>query len=74
MISKTATQLKEEVETKLRRDSRTRDLAIEVFDHNGVFIVQGEVPSETISMLVEDMVREVEGVMSVSNELYVKPK
>lgn len=74
MISKTTTQLKEEVEAKLRRDSRVRDFPIEVFDYNGVFVIQGEVPSETISMLVEDLVREVDGVVSISNELYVKPK
>jgi hyperosmotically inducible periplasmic protein len=73
MISKTATQMKEEVETKLRRDPRTRDFPIEIFDYNGVFILQGEVPSETISQLVEDIVRGVPGVVSVSNELYVKP-
>jgi osmotically-inducible protein OsmY len=74
MNSKTITQLKEEVEAKLRRDSRTRDFPIEVFDHNGVLIVQGEVPSETISRLVEDLIREVDGVVSLSNELYVKPR
>ena len=72
MISKTTTQMKEEVQTKLQRDPRTRDYPIEVFDYNGVFILQGEVPSETISRLVEDLVREVDGVVSISNELYVK--
>lgn len=74
MFSKTTTQLKEEVEAKLRRDPRTRDFPIEIFDHNGVFVLQGEVPSETLSRLVEDLVREVDGVVSISNEIYVKPK
>jgi osmotically-inducible protein OsmY len=74
MISKTTTQLKEEVEVKLRQDSRLRDFPIEVFDYNGVFILQGEVPSEAISKLAEDLVRHVDGVVSVTNELYIKPK
>lgn len=74
MITRTATQLKEEIEAKLRHDSRTRDFPIEVFDNNGIFILQGEVPSETMSRYVEDLVREVDGVVSVLNELYVKAK
>lgn len=73
MISKTTTQLKEEVEATLRREPKLKDFPIEVFDYNGVFILQGEVPSEAISMLVENLVRQVDGVVSVANELYVKP-
>lgn len=74
MITKTTTQLKDEIETMLRRDSRTRDFPIEVFDNNGIFIIQGEVPSETMSRYVEDIVRDVDGVVSVLNELYVKAR
>lgn len=75
MNTKTFThQLKEEVEEKLRQDSRVRDLPIDVLDNNGVIILQGTVPSQTLSMLVEDLVREVDSVISVSNELYVKAK
>ena len=75
MNTKTFThQLKEEVEEKLRQDSRVRDLPIDVLDNNGVIILQGTVPSQTLSMLVEDLVREVDSVISVSNELYIKAK
>lgn len=74
MITKTTTQVKEEIETKLRHDSRTRDFPIDVIDNNGIFILQGEVPSETMSRYVEDIVRGVDGVISVLNELYVKPR
>lgn len=74
MITKTTTQVKEEIESMLRRDSRTRDFPIDVIDNNGIFILQGEVPSETMSRYVEDTVRGVDGVISVLNELYVKPR
>ena len=66
--------LKEEVDAKIQHEPRLRGLPIEVFNHNGVFILQGEVPSESISMLVEDIVREVDGVISISNELYIKAR
>lgn len=71
MVSKITTQLKEDVIAKLRRDSRLKDLPIEVLDYNGVIILQGEVPSEALALLAEDMTREVQGVVSVSNELYI---
>ena len=75
MNTKTFThQLQEEVEEKLRHDPRVRDLPIDILDNNGVIILQGTVPSQTLSMLVEDLVREVDSVISVSNELYVKAK
>ena len=75
MNTKTFThQLKEEVEEKIRHDPRVRDLPIDVLDNNGVIILQGTVPSQTLSMLVEDLVREVDSVISVSNELYIKAK
>jgi len=75
MDTKTFThQLKEEVEEKLRHDPRVRDLPIDVLDQNGVIILQGTVPSQTLSMLVEDLVRQVDSVISVSNELYIKGK
>ncbi len=71
MITKVTTQLKEKVEAKIRRDSRLRDFPIEVLDNNGILILQGEVPSEAISTLAENLVRNVDGVVSVSNELYI---
>jgi osmotically-inducible protein OsmY len=74
MITKTMTQVKEDVIAKLRHDPRVRDYPIDVFDQNGVLVLQGVVPSETISRLVEDLVREVDGVVSVLNELYVKSR
>lgn len=74
MEARVATQLKQNVEAKLRRDSRLRDFAVDVIDHNGIIILQGEVPSEALSVIAENLVRQVDGVVSVSNELYIRPQ
>ncbi len=74
MTSKTTTQMKEAVESKLRAEPKLRDFPIDVFDYNGVIILQGEISSESLSMFVEDLARQVDGVVSVVNELYVKPR
>jgi osmotically-inducible protein OsmY len=66
------TRVREEVEAKLRQDSLLRDFPIEVIDNNGVVTLQGEVPSEGVSMVAESVAREVEGVINVVNELYVR--
>jgi osmotically-inducible protein OsmY len=66
------TKVREEVEMKLRQDSLLRDFPIEVIDNNGVVTLQGEVPSEGVSMVAESVAREVEGVINVVNELYVR--
>ena len=71
MVSKITTRVKEDVIAKLRHDPRLKDLPIEVLDYNGVIILQGEVPSEALALLAEDLTREVMGVVSVSNELYI---
>jgi osmotically-inducible protein OsmY len=71
MDAKITTQLKENVISRLRHDSRLKELPIEVLDYNGVIVLQGEVSSEELSMLAEDLTRDVHGVISVSNELYV---
>ena len=71
MMPKIATSLKEKVEGKLRQNAQTKELPIEVIDSNGVIILQGEVPSEGTSMIAEGLVRQVEGVVNVVNELAV---
>jgi osmotically-inducible protein OsmY len=65
-------KLKEKVEARLRQDARVRDFPIDVFDNNGVVTLQGEVPSEKVSTLAEELARQVEGVIHVTNELYIK--
>ncbi len=72
MITKVTTELKEKVEAKLRQDSRLKNYPVEVLDHGGMITLQGDVPSEAISTIIENLVRQVEGVVSVSNELYIK--
>jgi osmotically-inducible protein OsmY len=72
MLKNVAISLREKVEMKLRQDSQVKDLPIEVLDNNGVITLQGEVPSEGVSMIAENLAGEVVGVVNVINELYVK--
>ena len=72
MISKITSPVKEKVEAKLRSDTQTKDFPIEVLNSNGVIILQGEVPTEAISMVAEGLARQVEGVVNVMNELNIQ--
>jgi osmotically-inducible protein OsmY len=72
MMPSVTSKLKEKVEAKLRQDSQVKDFPIEVIDNNGVVTLQGEVPSEAVSMTAEGLARQVEGVVNVTNELIVQ--
>jgi osmotically-inducible protein OsmY len=72
MMSNLSGSVKERVEAKLRNDAQTRDFPIEVISSNGVIILQGEVPTEAISMTAEGLARQVEGVVNVMNELNIQ--
>ena len=72
MVAKVITPLKDEVEAILHRDALLRDFPIEVIDHNGLIILEGKVPSDAISAMAEGLARQVDGVISVSNELYIR--
>ena len=61
-----------EVQTALMQDRQTRDYAIEVVDNNGVITLKGTVPSSKASERAEAVAREIPGVQSVINELYVR--
>jgi osmotically-inducible protein OsmY len=52
-------------------DRETQDYAVEVLDSNGVVTLRGSVPTHTVRDRVETIVREMEGVTSVINELDV---
>lgn len=71
-MSNLSVSLNEKVEAKLRSDSQTRDFPIEVINSSGVIILQGEVPTEAISMTAEGIARQVEGVVNVMNELRIQ--
>jgi|GEM_PF-3763192 len=72
MIPEITASLKDEVESMLRHDSHLKDCDIEVLDRQGVIVLQGEVPHEENSMIAEGLTREVDGVLDVSNRLYIR--
>jgi osmotically-inducible protein OsmY len=52
-------------------DSRTKDYGVEVLDNNSIIILRGAIPSREASTAVEMVAKEVEGVVSVINEMDV---
>ena len=74
MSLKTTTLLQEEVEAKLQQDWLLKDFPIDVFDDNGVMILTGKVPSKTVSVMIEALIREVDGVVGISNGLFIQPR
>lgn len=72
MISTLKTPLQEKIEAKLQEDWLLKNFPIETFDDNGIIILQGSVPSKSIALLMEDLVRHVDGVIGVSNALYTQ--
>lgn len=59
------------VQKALMNDPRTKEYGVEVFDNNGVIILRGTAPSRDASDAIEAVVREVDGVTSVVNEIDV---
>ena len=70
-MNATKTDLQTRVERALMDDSRTKDYGVEVLDNNGIIILRGAIPSREASTAVEMVAKEVEGVVSVINEMDV---
>ncbi len=60
-----------QIESALLQDRLTQDYGIEVLDSNGVVTLRGVVPSREVRDKVEVIVRKIEGVTNVINELDV---
>lgn len=60
-----------QVESALLQDRLTQDYGIEVLDNNGVVTLRGRVPSREVRDRAEAVVRGINGVTSVINELDV---
>jgi osmotically-inducible protein OsmY len=60
-----------QVESALLQDRLTQDYGIEVLDSNGVVTLRGVVPSREVRDRAEAVVRTVDGVTNVINELDV---
>jgi osmotically-inducible protein OsmY len=63
--------LQHQVQAALMQDSHMKDHGIEVLDSNGIVTLRGVVPTREARERAEAIVREVEGVTSVINELDV---
>ena len=70
-MNATKTDLQTRVEAALLNDSRTKEYGVEVLDNNGIIILRGAIPSREASTAVEMVAKEVEGVVSVINEMDV---
>lgn len=70
-MNATKTDLQTRVDAALLNDSRTKDYGVEVLDNNGIIILRGAIPSREASTAVEMVAKEVEGVVSVINEMDV---
>lgn len=63
--------LQHQVQTALMQDSHMQDYGIEVLDSNGIITLRGSVPTRDARERAEEIVRTVDGVTSVINELDV---
>jgi osmotically-inducible protein OsmY len=67
----TVHNLQHQVQTALMQDSHMQDYGIEVLDSNGIITLRGSVPTRDARERAEEIVRTVDGVTSVINELDV---
>jgi osmotically-inducible protein OsmY len=74
MNTRLNTPLQEKAEAALRADWLLKDFPIEIFDDNGILILQGSVPSKAIALLIEDVVQKVDGVVGITNALYIQTR
>ena len=65
-------ELQERVQGALADNPRTRDAAIEIVNNNGVITLGGIVPERETSEAAEAAAKDVDGVVSVVNEIQVR--
>lgn len=70
-MNETTSNLQHQVQMALFEDRHMQDYGIEVLDSNGVITLRGAVPDRDTRERAEAVVREVDGVTSVINELDV---
>lgn len=63
--------LRERVQTALNKNPVTQEAAIEVLNENGIITLGGLVEEQEISAAAESITSDVEGVVSVVNEIQV---
>lgn len=72
MISTVKTPLQEKVKARLQADWLLKNFPIDIIDDEGIIILQGGVPSKSIAQLIEDLVKQVDGVVGISSALYIQ--
>lgn len=63
--------LQHQIQLALMNDDDMQDYGIEVLDSNGIITLRGTVPSREAREKAEALVRDMDGVTSVINELDV---
>lgn len=70
-MNKPVYDLQHQIQAAFREDRDLQDYGIEVLDSNGIITLRGVVPTRVARDRAEAIVREMEGVTSVINELDV---
>jgi len=70
-MNKSAYDLRQMVQAALNEDREMQEHGIEVLDTNGIITLTGTVPTPHARERAETIVREVDGVTNVINELDV---
>jgi len=70
-MNKPIYDLQHQVQEALREVREMQDYGIEVLDSNGIITLRGTVPTREARERAESIVRDMDGVMSVINELDV---
>ena len=66
------TDLQIKVQTIILKDRRTRKHGIEVLEKDGMIILKGSVPSKKIKRIASSIIRDLQDVVKVKNNLNVK--
>ncbi len=70
-MNKPVYDLPSQVQDAFSKDEDMRDADIEVLDDNGIITLRGTVPTRALRDKAEEMVRSMDGVVNVINELDV---
>ncbi len=70
-MNKPIYNLRHQIQTTFMDDRDMREYGIEVLDSNGIITLRGAVPTRAARDRAEELVRNVEGVTSVINEIDV---
>lgn len=73
MFSKN-TSVSDQLFESLKNDPRTKDAVIEIAFSQGILTLTGTVKSEQTRMAIEEIAKKQPGVVTVMNEVKVKPQ